>query len=216
MLDIAAFVTGVIIDRVSVSSQNEKKKDKERVRKLVNDEREGSLLGMRNGVTWKIVPGLERYMFLTGDYTYMNGVMTYNAIENGVETQLEYPNHGLEAGFYQWSGKTLCSVEIAELLFKGTTGGPQDGVYENCVLNYEEELLTITTDGSDGESRFLGNIGAHIPVYHLSKDEYEVFPAKNICDMREFKAVIALNREGTRIVAVYLVGQSLRWLLERV
>ncbi len=39
---------------------------------------------------WDIVPGLNRYIFLTGDYIFHDGIIRYKAFENGEETEVEY------------------------------------------------------------------------------------------------------------------------------
>ena len=98
--------------------------------------------------------------------------------------------------------KKLCHIEQAVLTFKGTSNGPQDGIYADCTLHYEDQLLTMT---QSGRNLFLGPIGSHVPVYQLSKEQYIAFPAKNISDVHGQEVVIALNKEGNRIIAVYII-----------
>lgn len=196
LLDIAAFITGVIIDKVATKRETE---IADSVSAAVT-ETESSQPNCDKA--WDIIPGLNKYIFLTGDHTFIDGVMTYKAIENGEETEIEYSNENLEAGFYKWDKKKLCHIEQAVLTFKGTSNGPQDGIYADCTLHYEDQLLTMT---QSGRNIFLGPVGTHVPVYQLSKEQYIAFPAKNISDVHGQEVVIALNKEGNRIIAVYII-----------
>ncbi len=189
LLDISAFITGVIIDRVSYSSPNEEKADEQ---------------------PFNIVPGLNRYIFLTGEYTADDEITTYKAIENGVETEIKHPDPGLKAGFYLFNESQLCEVEPSLLLFKGTSGGPQDGIYTDCVLHYEDSLLTMI----QGEEHiFLGPLDANVPVCLLSGKRCNIIPSKNISDIHGQSIVISLNTEGTQITAIYIMEQDGRPVL---
>lgn len=181
LLDISAFITGVIIDRVSYPSPGEEKAEEQPV---------------------NIVPGLNRYVFLTGDYTADDEITTYKAIENGVETEIKYPYPGLKEGFYLFNESQLCETEPSLLLFKGTSGGPQDGIYTDCVLHYKDSLLTLI----QGEDHiFLGPLDSNIPVCLLSGKRCNVIPSKNISDIHGQSIVISLNTEGTQITAIYIM-----------
>lgn len=181
LLDISAFITGVIIDRVSYPSPAEEKAEEQPV---------------------NIVPGLNRYVFLTGDYTADDEITTYKAIENGVETEIKYPYPGLKEGFYLFNESQLCETEPSLLLFKGTSGGPQDGIYTDCVLHYKDSLLTLI----QGEDHiFLGPLDSNIPVCLLSGKRCNVIPSKNISDIHGQSIVISLNTEGTQITAIYIM-----------
>ena len=98
--------------------------------------------------------------------------------------------------------KQLCIIEQSVLLFKGASDGPQDGMYTDCTLHYEDQLLTMT---QSGKSVFLGPIGSNTPIYQLSKEQYIAFPAKKTSDIHGQEVVIALNKEGNRIIAVYII-----------
>lgn len=184
LLDISAFITGVIIDRVSYPSPAEEKAEEP---------------------PFNIVPGLNRYVFLTGDYTAEGEITTYKAIENGVETEMKHPDPGLKAGFYLFNESQLCDAEPSLLLFKGTSGGPQDGIYTDCVLHYEDALLTLI----QGEDHiFLGPLDSNVPVCLLSGKRCNVIPSKNISDIHGQSIVISLNTEGTQIIAIYIMKQD--------
>lgn len=194
LLDVSAFITGVIIDRVSFDYKDEMAEVH-----LVKPEK-----GMQkeNEGMWDIVPGLNRYIFLTGDYIFHDGIIRYKAFENGEETEVEYIETDLATGLYLWDEKQLSEVIQSVLLFKGSSDGRQDGVYVDCILHYDEQLLTMT---QSGKRIFLGPIGLYTPVYMLSEEQYEIIPSKDLLDIHGEKVVISLNKEGTRIVAVYII-----------
>lgn len=196
LLDISAFITGVIIDKVESSHSSDAEESASTTITKAGSSQES------NDTAWDIIPGLNKYIFLTGDHTFIDGIMTYKAIENGEETEIEYADKNMQSGFYKWDKKKLCIIEQSVLLFKGTSNGPQDGIYADCTLHYEDQLLTMT---QSGQRIFLGPIGSNTPVFQLSKEQYIAFPAKNISDIHGQEVVIALNNEGNRIIAVYII-----------
>lgn len=198
LLDIAAFVTGVIIDRAL------SRREREDTSAVYDEEREMPKQNGKEG-DWSTVSGLNQYIFLTGDYQSIDGKVTYKAIENGEETELEYSVPDLTLGFYVWNGKELNEITQAPLLFKGVSGGPQDGVYADGILHYTDQLLTITQSGTKA---FLGPVGPRIPVYLLSESHYDVVYARNISDFHGKMIVTALNKEGSRIAAIYIVESA--------
>lgn len=197
LLDIAAFITGVIIDKVS----NNHEEEMEEYLVSPNISSEKSIQNVDENV-WDISSKLNQYIFLTGDYTLMDGVITYKAIENGEQTEIEYPDSNLTMGFYLWDKKQLYDIESSELLFKGTSGGPKDGVYTDCILHYDNHMLTMT---QSGKSIFLGPIGSSVPVYLLSEERYDMILSKNLSNVHGKKAVIALDKEGSRIITIYII-----------
>lgn len=198
LLDIAAFITGVIIDRVLSNRENEEEEIP-----TVSCVQPKQSVQETDGREWDITPGLNQYIFLTGDHTLVDGVMTYRAVENGEQTEIEYSGSNLSAGFYLWDKQQLCAIEQSALLFKGTSGGPQDGIYADCVLHYDDHILTMT---QSGKNIFLGPVGSHTPVYILSEEQYNVISSKNISSIHGQQIVIALNKEGNRIIAIYIIG----------
>ena len=182
LLDIAAFVTGVIIDRVSSKEKNHG--DIKSNTYYYYDNIEGLELDADQGKSWIDISTLNRYIFLTGDYSHIGGTIIYEAIESGKKTEVEYSEEGLTTDLYLWKDRTFSSISLSPLLFQGVSGGPQDGVYEDCTLNYEDELLTITIND---ESTFLGRVDSNIPVYELSKNHYDVFPVKGAAPSPVYK-----------------------------
>lgn len=206
LLDIAAFVTGFIIDREEKADSESKQESRGNYGgniglAYMSPNRE-QVWDMNQTLDWNAIPPLNRYTFLTGDHQYLDGTMIYKAIENGNVIEVEYPDTKLQTGFYCWKNSSICQVHPAELRYKGITGGSEDGVYENAILCYEDQLLIII---QNTEEKHLGTVAPYTPVYYLSKDSYESFPAKEIQNTQGNRIVISLNQTGTRIIAIYVV-----------
>lgn len=199
LLDISAFITGVIIDRISESAA------KENI--LAEDISAAPARSSRNvqrGSGWSTVPGLKRYILLTGNYAFVDGDTTYKVIENGRETEIVYPGPILQQGLYLWDNKKLAQVTgAAKLLFSGIDNGPQDGIYQNCSIDYNEGPLLITQNGI---SEFVANVDPNVPVYQMSKQECNVIPVKNLDDLAAQTIVIALSHDGKRVITLYIIS----------
>lgn len=210
LLDIAAFVTGFIIDRAEEADsdstmENTGKNCGGDIGMVHTLPRKEPAWDMKQTLNWNAIPPLNRYTFLTGDHQYLDGIITYKAIENGNVIEIEYPDTELQAGFYYWKDSSIYQVCSAELCYKGTPGGPEDGVYENAILRYEDQLLIIV---QNTEGKYLGTVDPYTPVYCLSKNVYEFFPANEIQNMQGSRIVISLNQTGTRIIAIYIVKED--------
>ncbi len=211
LLDIATFVTGFIIDRADEDNYSDSKQENmgnygnsfSMVHALPKKE---PVWNMNQTLNWNAIPPLNRYTFLTGDRQYLDGTMTYKAIENGKVIDVEYSDTKLQAGLYYWKGSSIYPVLPVEFCYKGTSGGPKDGVYEEALLRYDDQLLFIAQDKID---KHIGTVDPYIPVYCLSKDSCESFPAKEIQNMRGSKIVVSLNQTGTRIIAIYVVKDDM-------
>lgn len=206
LLDIAAFVTGFIIDRTDEADSDSRQEKTENYGGNIGVThtplKKEPVWDMDQTLNWNAIPPLNRYTFLTGDHQYLDGTMTYRAIENGKVIEVEYPDTKLQTGFYYWKDSSIYQVRPAELRYKGTPGGPEDGVYENAILRYEDQLLIIVQN-TDG--KHLGTVDPYTPVYYLSKDSYESSHAKEIDNVKGNMIVISLNQTGTRIIAIYVV-----------
>lgn len=212
-LDIAAFVTGFMIDKADALIPHSSPRDtsiqakKTRSLYLSHEEHGGEEDGldedMSEVVAWNAMPSLNRYLFLTGNYQYLDGIRTYMAIESGEETEVECSDEGLVSGLYRWNNNSLVPLSAANLCYKGTVGGPQDGVYMNATINYEDRVLTIMQNGA---GQFLGMVDPYTPVYFISDDKYDSSPAKEIQNVGGKLIVVGLNQVGTRIIAIYVVS----------
>lgn len=205
-LDIAAFVTGFIIDRADDADSNFKQENARNyggnIGMTYMMPKEETAWDINQTLNWNAIPPLNKYTFLTGDHQYLDGTMTYKAIENGTVIEVEHPDTKLQTGFYYWKDSSIYPVHPAELRYKGTPDGPRDGIYEDAILRYEDQLLFIV---QNTESKHLGTVDPYTPVYYLSKDEYKAFTAKDIQNVQGSSIVISLNQTGTRIIAIYVV-----------
>ncbi|MCM1217619.1 MAG: hypothetical protein NC548_24270 [Lachnospiraceae bacterium] len=209
LLDIAAFITGFIIDRADEADADFGPEDTENysgnIGVAYTPHKKGSGWDMDQTSNWNTIPPLNRYTFLTGDHQYLDGTMTYKAIENGKVIEVECSDTKLQTGFYYWKDSSIYQVSPAKLRYKGTHDGPEDGVYENAILRYEDQLLFIV---QNTEEEYLGFVDPYTPVYCLSKDAYDSFPAKEIQNVQGGRIVISLNQTGTRIIAVYVIKED--------
>lgn len=207
LLDLAAFVTGFVIDRADVTEPQDKPGDA-RQGGIWSRGRAKQMPGaaepdLDQTLAWNAIPPLNRYTFLTGDYQYLDGIKTYRAIEDGEETEVDCEDD-LPAGFYSRNRNKLVGAAPAELLYQGADGGPRDGVYEHAVLQYNDQLLLVSQGKS---SRCIGTVDPNTPVYLVSDDGYDMTPAKDMLTIRCKLAVVSLNETGTRIIAVYAVNE---------
>lgn len=214
LLDLAAFITGIIIEREE-SKLAKKAKGEGNERKPWGI----SNAGVDEGESWPESRSLNRYLFLTGDYIYLDGVYTYKVIEKGKEGQIDLTEPGLNAGLYLWKEKRLESVwgletqdlgqdslepKHVKLLYKVDTNGPRDGVYEKAQISYSDGLLSI----SQGEkSNFLGNVDPYTPVYRWSAEAYDVLSVKELEWLYGKTVVVELDREGIKIIALYIEAE---------
>lgn len=186
----------MIIDRVSSKQKMPTENDDGKPPNVFEPEMDDS--------AWSVLPGLRRYAFLTGDFMFLDGIITYKIIENGKVKELEYPGPRLNTGFYAWKVKELVLVADSEkLLFRGITGGPQDGIYQNCSIGYDQGLLIISQNGS---SEYVGSVDPDTPVYQIHTDHCDVIPARKMSNERGKKIVVALNYDGTKIIAIYVIN----------
>lgn len=192
LLDIAAFITGFIIDHMSSDSGKSA------------SEKQGFLFSPASEAhtySQPLLRGLNRYIFLTGDYSYLDGIITYRAIENGERTEIDLPNMGKSAGIYLYNKNDTVFVSDSELLYCGEASGPCDGVYRNCTLTYNNGFLIIDL-GNGGKS--LGTLNPHTPLYQFTLNEFNAASVQNLNEVTAKTAIIALSADGAQIIAVYM------------
>ncbi len=205
LFDISAFITGFIIDRESSSKKNSRITPVEYESDDYDDGTAKKPLewDLAHTIKWNAMPPLNRYIFLTGDHQFLDGIMTYRAVENGEVNVVQHPSTELSAGFYLWKDNDIQQVQISELRYKGADGGPQDGIYVDAVLHYDDQLLSIV---QNKHGIHLGTVDPYTPVYKLSEENYDMIHAKDIQDEHGSRIVVSLNQEGTRIIAIYIIA----------
>lgn len=189
-LDIAAFITGFVIDAVS--------------RYLGKQRSEETAEPDRPAVTDTVLPAAaRRYLYLTGNFTKEDGRYVYQVFEGMDESAWEL-EQGLQAGFYyvDENGKPQPAA-ARDLLFYQMAGGPKDGVYRDCALQYSDGILGIKAAGHQ-EYQFLAAVGEDIPVFQMSGSGCVCGAAGDIPPQQWKTAILALNGRGTQVVAIYL------------
>lgn len=197
-LDIAAFVTGLLIEVMNQWEEQEKN---------INEENEETEEKKEKHNCENIhVPGLRHYLYINGEYVHEAGENIYRAIENGQEIEVNMPDIGLEAGLYVKNGEewTLISEEQELRLISS----PQDGIYKNSRIKYEDHALSIARE-TDIQYRYLTSVVEETPVYMLENNYLEITRASSLNDNKASVMVIALNQKGTEVIAIYMCDKSI-------
>lgn len=207
LLDIAAFVTGVIIDRIENEKRNKKDDDVDKDKEETDDEERGFISVLHNWSSKNnkvIVPTLNHYVFFTGDYSYIDGTRSYKTIENGEENEVDL-DIDLLPGIYMFVNNQYIVPKNSKLKFAPESGGPQDGIIENCILSYENGFI-IKKQNNNVES--VTQVDSDITVYRLSEQQYDIIDIRRIKDIKCQKVIIALSKDGLKVVAVYLIIEN--------
>lgn len=171
---------------------------------------------VKNDADWSIISSLNKYKILTGDYEKKDQIYVYQVFANGLLEKWDVTDPiPYVQGIYQQDHAietkgTLVSASRQNILFASQPGGPIDGVYLNCRLEFEEGSLLLVEKVNQREVRsFLVNVNEYVPVhsYSPSKGESQTIPAEQLSrDKIEVQmAVLALNTKGTRIAAIYIM-----------
>lgn len=197
-LDIAAFVTGLLIEVMNQWEEQEKN---------INEENEEEEEKRVKQICESIhVPGLSHYLYLNGEYVHEERENTYRAIENGQEIEVSLPDIGLKAGLYveqDGSWKSVSNMQELQLV-----SNPQDGIYKNCHIKYEDHALSIAEDLDKGY-RYLTSVPEEIPVYILENNHLEIIMIGSLNKDKAAVIVIALNQKGTEVIAIYMCDKSI-------
>ncbi|MDE5802547.1 MAG: hypothetical protein K2I22_06490 [Lachnospiraceae bacterium] len=225
LLDIAAFVTGLLIDvadrRREILLQQNRERFGEGRRsvneKIAEDCRKYALgaefqymYGDGKDVSYCPIVGLNHYLYLTGDYVRENEKNTYRAIEDGEEMEIDLLNTGLLSGLYTESANEATPVLGSQALaFFATENGPKDGVYQNCSLRYDDNaLLILEKSKPSAKYHYLAAIDEEVPVYQLSNGTCTVMEAHYLNGNKGELVVIALNKKGSKVIAVYIMKEG--------
>jgi hypothetical protein len=166
---------------------------------------------------WSVLKTLKPYVILTGDYKYADESYIYTVFEDGVQCNWSVKDNApYSLGIYipeekhgEWLKGTPVLEKEQNILFATQNGGPQDGVYLDCRLTFDEGSLLLVRDGN---KIFLANIDDYVPahIYNPEWGENQTVPANQI-DAKDFKfkiVIVALNPNGTRVVAIYAIENS--------
>ena len=179
-----------------------------------------------NESQWSIRPTANSYKVVTGNFRCEDGVYYYGVFENGIHKEWEVVDDRVShEGIYlvdniaARKGVAL-SEEHQDVVFsnQGFEKMPQDGVYLNGTLSYHEGSLLFKADvgeeshkstESNASPYYIANVEEYVPVhcYAPKRGENITQPAIDLAKfpMKVKVAVLALNPECTRIVAMYLI-----------
>lgn len=179
-----------------------------------------------NESQWSIRPTANSYKVVTGNFRCEDGVYYYGVFENGIHKEWEVvDDHAYHEGIYlvdnvaARKGVAL-SEKHQDVIFsnQGFEKMPQDGVYLNGTLSYHEGSLLFEAEvggksdksaENDASPYYIANVEEYVPVhcYAPRRDENITQPAIDLAKfpMKVKVAVLALNPECTRIVAIYLI-----------
>lgn len=192
-LDIAAFITGMFIEVI------EQKKE-ESVMQGGGMESSKEESEEYDNLSF-CIPGLNKYLYLNGDYVHEEEKSIYRAIEEGKEIEICLPEMGLRAGLYVEDDKGWTRVtERQELRL---ISEPQDGIYINSIIKCNDYALSIVEDKNES-SQYLATIKEDVPAYILERNHLDVIPAYLLGEREEKIVVVAVNQKGTAVTAVYI------------
>ena len=179
-----------------------------------------------NESQWSIRPTANSYKVVTGNFRCEDGVYYYGVFENGIHKEWEVVDDRVyHEGIYlvdniaARKGVAL-SEKHQDVVFsnQGFEKMPQDGVYLNGTLSYHEGSLLFKADVGEKSHRstesnaspyYIANVEEYVPVhcYAPKRGENITQPAIDLAKfpMKVKVAVLALNPECTRIVAMYLI-----------
>ena len=165
---------------------------------------------------WSIIPTLNKYRILTGDFEKQDKIYSYQVFEDGLlqtwDTEKLDGDDGARIYLQSMNdeSKKMMVSEEQPLLFAGQLEGPEDGIYFERSLKFNEgSLLLIKKENGITKETFLANLYEYVPVhnYNASRGECQTIPAQELSeDTGEIKtAVVALNDKGSRIAAIYMI-----------
>lgn len=179
-----------------------------------------------NESQWSIRPTANSYKVVTGNFRCEDGVYYYGVFENGIYKEWEVVDDRVyHEGIYlvdniaARKGVAL-SEKHQDVVFsnQGFEKMPQDGVYLNGTLSYHEGSLLFKADVGEKAHKstessvspyYIANVEEYVPVhcYAPKRGENITQPAIDLAKfpMKVKVAVLALNPDCTRIVAMYLI-----------
>lgn len=179
-----------------------------------------------NESQWSIRPTANSYKVVTGNFRCEDGMYYYGVFENGIHKEWKVVDDRVyHEGIYlvdniaARKGVAL-SEKHQDVVFsnQGFEKMPQDGVYLNGTLSYHEGSLLFKADvgekshkstESSASPYYIANVEEYVPVhcYAPKRGENITQPAIDLAKfpMKVKVAVLALNPDCTRIVAMYLI-----------
>lgn len=184
LLDIAAFITGLVIERFDNDST-----------------KRASVGGIISPAT------TNHYLYLNGDYTKEDNVCRYCAVDGTYVTSVDGPDANLLPGYYLEHEDALQQVNPQQLAFAKMPGGPLDGVYQNCSLQYSDHMLLVKRN-SEQEFTYLATVDQDVPVYRIQNGNCTCETLQDLRVEEWQMVIVALNTNGSLVTAIYLLGKE--------
>lgn len=207
--DVSGFIFGFV---------NQGDVDKEDTKRDNEKERKNKYGRKKDKASWSILPTLNKYRILTGDYEKNDDVYSYHVFESGLLEKWDVKDSvSYEQGIYvqdlsvESKGTKVQRIE-QKILFRGQPNGPQDGICLDCSLKFNEgSLMSVEEQNGKKKENFLANLYEYVPVhiYSCSRGECRTIPVHELKkdNFTVQMAVLALNDKGSRIAAIYIVEE---------
>lgn len=230
-LDLAGFVFGVVdLGNQPESTENDanvQEKLDEKALKIDALIKNAKARVNNEGSSWSVNPAMNHYIVVTEQFRHEDGMYYYSAFENGIHKEWKVDDKKeYKEGIYKIENLASKKGEKLpekpqELIFKNQIEGkdPQDGVYLEGELSYDEGSLLFLPDSDKGDEKFdnqkgqyIANVEEYVPVhcYNPRIGESMTQPAIDLKrDPIDAEIVVlALNEKGTRIVAVFAIKKK--------
>ncbi|MDD6572796.1 MAG: hypothetical protein PUF12_10475 [Thermoflexaceae bacterium] len=205
-LDVAAFVTGMLIYVVNKEQgKNNKEEDIEKKENQGDTNKKQDLDDTKDEGHWTVIESANKYIFFTGDYVKAGNEYSYVAYDEGDEITINLESKEImEAGIYLQEGSEFFKLVPQKLSFEVATLQMCDGIYINCGLHWKEHLLSISDE--EGKEEFLANTDENTPVYQMDSASFAIFPVSELQGEKVDMTVVSLNKNGTMVAKIYLLN----------
>lgn len=197
LLDIAAFITGFVIERFD---DEQKQKDEQK-------EQEDNTVAIVPTSGILSPAALNHYLYLNGDYTKEDNTYRYCAVDGTYVTSVDGRDATLQPGYYLEHEGALQKVNPQQLAFAKMPSGPLDGVYQNCSLQYSDHMLLIKKN-SEQEFSYLATVDQDVPVYRIQNGNCTCETLQDLRVEEWQMVIVALNTNGSLVTAIYLLGKE--------
>lgn len=140
---------------------------------------------------------------MIGDYVKEDDHFFYQALEDGMQIEVELSKAGHQPGFLVETAAQLSPVEAQELIIGQGRKKSADGIYHNVRLQYSDSILYIQRDNQQDYTYLVTEFN-DIPVYQVRKNDCVLGSIQDIPPQLWNTAIIALNSRGTHVAAIYL------------
>lgn len=204
--DVAGFITGVFIEIEDKKKGKEKDAQVDEEPQEDNEKPEDEPKKNRK-VKYKYpkVQLHNKYYILTGDFSHIGEDNNYVVFDFDIKTQSEPTKEAfLEQGVYlRDEEEHLIKPEPQEIQFAMENNEEKDGVYMDCKFHYNEGTLWF--EDKRGDKKYVTNVERNVMAYSLKGDNLIKEPVTKLDMEEDGMVVLALNKKGTAVDAIYIV-----------